>query len=78
MSALLGTNTFIFHTDIGPVITQVQTVSGYDVEDVIRNRAISQARRIQFVTLGQTANPNDQTAARTVASVYTSVTEELT
>jgi hypothetical protein len=77
VSNIVGTETFIFHTDLGPVVTQVQTVARYDVEDVVRNRAIALARKLQFYRLGQKASPNDPKVDRTMVSVYSSSTEEL-
>jgi len=77
VSNVIGTDTFIFHTDLGPVVTQVQTIERYDIEDIIRGRALALARKLQFYRLGQKASPNDPKADRTIASVYSSTTEEL-
>lgn len=77
MSTTIPINTFVFHTDIGAVVTQVNLVRRYDVEDIIHNRAISQARRILMINLGKRASPNDPSGPRTMNSVFTTVTEEL-
>lgn len=77
MSSVVSTDTFIFHSDVGPVVTQIQTVYRYDVEDIIRNRATALGRKLQFYRLGQASSPNDPAAARTIPSVFTSLTEEL-
>ena len=77
MSAVTDKTLFIFHTDLGPVISQVSTVQRYDVEDIISDRAHSQALRLRFVALGKAASPNDPKAARTITSTFTSNTEEL-
>lgn len=77
MSNVAGTDTFIFHTDLGPVVAQIQTVERYDVEDIVRNRAIALARKLQFYRLGQKSSVNDPKVDRTIPSVYSSITEEL-
>lgn len=77
MSIVASTENFIFHTDLGPVVTQIQVVQRYDVEDIIRNRATALGRKLQFYRLGQESSPNDPSAARTMTSVFTSTDEEL-
>jgi len=77
MSAVVGTKTYVFHTDLGPVVTQINTVSRYDVEDITHNRAISQASRVQFINLGRSVGANGPKATRTIASTFTSVNERL-
>lgn len=78
MSAVTNQNSFVFHTDLGPVVAQVSTVMRYDVEDIIHNRAISQALRVRFVALGQAASPNDPSSDRTIVSAFTANVEVLT
>lgn len=78
MSAVVGTKTYVFHTDLGPVVTQINTIAKYDVEDVIHNRAMSQASRVQFINLGRKVGANGPKATRTIASTFTSVNERLT
>lgn len=77
MSVVTGTTVFIFHTDLGPVVTEVSTVRNYDVEDIIKRRAISMARSVQFLNMGKRFSPNDPAAPRTISSVYSSSDEEL-
>lgn len=77
MSQIVKTESYIFHTDLGPVIAQVNTVTNYDVEDIIHNRAISQALAVAFLNLGKQASPNDPVAARTIKSAFSSSQEEL-
>lgn len=78
MSTVIDSTSFIFHTDLGPVIAQVETVHNYDVEDVIHTRAISQALAVSFLRLGKSVSPNDPTAARTIPSAFSQSQEELT
>ena len=77
MSQITGTKSFLFHTDLGAVILKVDTVAEYDVEDIIRRRAIAQARVIQMYNQAKQSNPNDLSAPRTMESVYTRSGEEL-
>lgn len=77
MSSIQASETFIFHTAVGPVVTQVQTVYRFDVEDIIRNRATALGRKLQFYRLGRDASPNDVKAERTMPSIFTSIKEEL-
>ena len=77
MSVVSDKDLYVFHTDLGPVVADVSTVRRYDVEDIIHNRAHSQALRIKLIALGKAASPNDPKAARTITSAYTSITEEL-
>ena len=77
MSQNGASKSYLFHTDLGAAVLTVTTVNNYDVEDVIRDRAISQARSIQFLNQAKKSSPNDQRGARTLDSVYTASGEEL-
>lgn len=77
MSTLVATNSYIFHTDLGPVVVQMDTINNYDVEDIIHHRAMSQALAVKFLNLGKQVSPNDPTAARTISTAYSSSTEVL-
>lgn len=78
MSKVLSSESFIFHTDIGTMLIRTSDVQRYDVEDIIRDKAVSQARAIQFLNLGKAADPNHPTVARTKSSIYYQNQEELT
>lgn len=77
MSQEAGSRAFLFHTDLGAVVLTIATVNNYDVEDVIKGRAISQARVVQFLNHAKKSSPNDPRGARTIDSVYTTSGEEL-
>jgi hypothetical protein len=70
-------NSYIFSTDLGPVVAQVTTLVNFDVDDIIHNRAMSQALAVSFLNIGKTVSPNDPKAARTITSAFSSSTEEL-
>lgn len=73
MSAVKSRKAYIFHTELGAVITEIRVVEKYGVEDIIKDRAISQARAIQFLNQANRVSVNDTKAARTMDSVYTKV-----
>jgi hypothetical protein len=77
MSQVTSSKAFIFHTDLGAVVVTLKQVKNYDVEDVIRDRALSQARCVQFLNQGRRFSPNHPRGARTLDSVYTNSGEEL-
>ena len=77
MSLIETKGVYLVHTDLGPVIVESSIVKRFDMEDIIRNRAISQAQAVQFLSLGKQASPNDVTGARTLKSKYAQSDEEL-
>jgi len=77
MSSVKSSKAYLFHSDLGAVILTLSDVVNFDVEDVIKSRAISQARVIQFLNQAKKSSPNDTKGARTMSSVYTSSGEEL-
>ncbi len=77
MSKVTASDSYIFHTDLGAAVITLQTIANYDVEDVIRDRAISQARAIQLYNQANLVSPNDPTVPRTISSVYAASGEEL-
>ena len=77
MSTTTDLSSYIFNTDIGNVVVQFKEIVNFDVEDIIRQRAISQARAIQLLNIGKQIDINRPTAARTLPTVYLKNTEEL-
>lgn len=57
MSQTAASKAFLFHTDLGAAVLTVTTVNNYDVEDVIKGRAVSQARSIQFLNQAKNLAP---------------------
>lgn len=76
-STVVSTSSYLFSTDIGFARTNVTEVVGYDIEDIVKDKALSQARAIQFLTQGKTIDPTKPTAARTIPSVWLNNDEEL-
>lgn len=68
---------YLVSTDIGIMRVHLEQVRGYDVEDIIRDKAISQARAVQFMQLGKMLDPNAPSTSRTIPSVWNSNDESL-
>lgn len=77
MSRVLDSKTHIVSTDIGLMVVTAETVVGYDVEDIIRDRAKSQGRILQLINAGKNADVNAQVGARTIKSIYAQNDTEL-
>jgi len=69
-SILESEKVYIVSTDIGIMRVHVQTVKGYDVEDIVRDKAISQARAVQFSQIGKVVDPAAPTKPRTLPSIW--------
>lgn len=77
MSIVKKEKSYVFHTDMGSVVTRLMVVDQYDVENIIKDRAVSQARSVQFYNQAQRASVNDPKAPRTMESIFTKTAEEL-
>lgn len=77
MSRVVATKRFLIDTEVGATIVTEETVEGYDVEDIISDRAFSQATVVQLVNIGKTIDPNSRIASRTLGSRYRDNDEEL-
>ena len=76
-SVLKDEKSYLVSTDIGILRVNIQTVTGYDVEDIVRDRAVSQARAVQLMQQGKTVDPTAPTTDRTIASVWLNNEETL-
>lgn len=77
MSTELSSKSYLFSTDLGFMQAKLSTVVGYDMEDVVRDMAVSQARVVQFINLGKRIDQSKPQGARTLPSIYLNNTEEL-
>lgn len=68
---------FLFSTQLGPMSVEIEQVERYDVENIIRDRAYSQAIAAKLLYKGKALNPNNQYGPRTLASIYANTSEEL-
>jgi hypothetical protein len=74
---IVGIESFFFSTDVGFVRTDMMMVAGYDIEDIVHDKGISQARAIQFLNLGKSIDPTKPLAARSLPSAWLNNEEEL-
>jgi len=76
-STVVNTKSYFFSTDVGFVRTDITTVTGYDIEDIVHDKAISQARAIAFMNLGKSIDPTKPLAARSMPSIWLNNEESL-
>lgn len=76
-STLVKAESYLVSTDLGIMQVKLSTVTGYDVEDIVHDKAISQARSVQMLYLGKRVSPLMPTTPRTVSSVYLNNEEEV-
>jgi hypothetical protein len=69
-SVVESEESYLVSADIGIMKVHLQTVSGYNVEDIIRDKAISQARAVQFLNLGKMIDPTAPSTSRTLPSIW--------
>jgi hypothetical protein len=70
MSTEVLTTAHIFNTDMGNLLVQFSEVDGYDVENVVRDKAFSQAQILKFTEVAATLDVNAYIGPRTIASSY--------
>jgi hypothetical protein len=58
MSKVLATKSYLFNSAMGDVLIESQLLVEFDVEDTCRNRAVSQARLVQFSNIGEDIDRN--------------------
>lgn len=69
-SVTKNSQSFIVSTDIGIVNVTLKTVTGYDIEDIIRDKAVSYARAIQLASIGKNIDLSKPTGARTLPTIW--------
>lgn len=76
MSKPLGKQVIVVPTALGGMTVTTEYIFEYDVEDIVRMRAESQARIIQMVNIGREVKAKTYEDG-TVPSIYTTITEDL-
>lgn len=77
VSKLVEEKSYLVSTDVGIVQVKLQDVTGYDVEDIVKDKAVSYARAVRMLTVGKMTDPTAPTGARTLPSVWLNNTEEM-
>lgn len=73
----VSSTVYLASTDLGICATRMSQVRGYDVEDIVRDKAVSQARAVQLLYLGKRIRPNMPTTPRTIKTVWRDNQREL-
>jgi len=71
------TKGYLVSTDLGIFHVNLEQVAGYDVEDIVRDRALSQARAVQLLYLGKVISPMMPTTPRSIPSIWLNNEQEL-
>lgn len=69
-STLKSETSYLVSTDIGIMQVKMKTVTGYDVEDIVADKARSQARAVQMANIGKAVDPTKPLGARTLPSIW--------
>lgn len=76
MSKVVGKQVTIVPTELGGMTVEAKYVVEYDVEDVVRAKAESQARLIQMANVGRDIRKKTLNS-KVLPSAFTSVVEDL-
>jgi len=70
MSEITANESYIFNTDIGNTVVEILTVKGYDVEDIVSDKAFSQAQIVRFQAIANNIDVNALMGTRAIKSSY--------
>jgi hypothetical protein len=70
MSVVKSKESFVFHSDLGVLITDVEEVEEYDVDDIAEERAVALSRDLMFTNIGESLNINSPLGPRSIRSKY--------
>lgn len=76
-STTISRSSYLVSTDVGLMRGDIITVVGYDIEDIIKDKAVSQGRAVMLMNLGKRIDPTKPLAARSVSSAWLNNEEEL-
>lgn len=68
---------YLISTEIGTMAVRREIVSDFDVDALIRNRAVSQGRALQMVNVGKQIDGNSSLPAGSLPSIFRDADEEL-
>lgn len=77
MSKIEASRFYLIPTALGNMGVKVDLVSDYDVEDVVKNRATSQARALQMLNVGKLVDVNAILPEGSIPSAFRNNDEEL-
>lgn len=68
---------YLISTEIGTMAVRREILSEFDVDALVRNRAISQARAVQMVNIGKQIDGNTTLPSASIPSLFRGTEEEL-
>lgn len=77
MSKVESSRFYLIPTALGNMGVKVELLSDFDVEDMVRNRAVSQARSVQMLNTGKLIDSSAILPQRVLPSAFRNNTEEL-
>lgn len=77
MGKVVSKKSFVVSTNMGTVDSTVSEIEDYDIEDIMRQKALSQARLVKWVVVGKTIDINSPVGPNTLKSVFFKNDEEL-
>ena len=77
MGKVISEQSFLVHSDIGTLESKTVVIENYDVEDLMRNQALSQARLVKWVVEGKKVDINSPTGPATLSTPFFKNDEEL-
>ena len=76
MSKSLGKKVSIVPTDLGAISVTSEVIAGFDIEDIVKSKALSQALLVKMLMIGKDYKPQTITED-TITSVFSSSQEDL-
>lgn len=76
MSRVVASRIFMLNSELGDIAIRSELVEEFDVETIIRNKAISQARVLQFQNVGRQIDENALLAPDAIPTVFKPNDEE--
>lgn len=77
MSKVAAERTYLISTQLGNMVVKTQLVTDYDVEDVIREQAVTQARLIHMLNISKEIDANALLPKESLPTVFKNSDEEL-
>ena len=77
MSRIEASRFYLIPTALGNMGVKADLLSDFDVEDIIRNRSVSQARAVQMLNVGKLIDVNSVLPDRVLPSAFRNNEEEL-
>lgn len=70
MSKIVATQTYLISTVMGNIAVKTQLITDYDVEQIVRDKAASQARMVQMLNLSKELDGNPNLPPESVPSIF--------